>query len=337
MLPTRVALFGLGAIGREAVRLAGAKPRLQVVGAVDRDPAKAGRSLAEVAGLPFPAKTRVHATLAELLAATGPPQVLLHTATSHAALAFEQVRPALEAGTSVVSTCEELIFPRLRSAPETDACDALCRRTGARLVATGVNPGFAMDLLPILASAVSREVTGVYCSRVVDAATRRRPLQAKIGCGLDPDEFRRQWRLGAVGHAGFRQSLALIAHALGWQLDGIDEACEPVIATEPVQTPHFQVEPGQTRGLHQRVVGIVCGVEAIELDLTMALGEPDPHDTVRLGGRPPLELTIPGGTPGDDATVAHLINVIPRLLVAAPGVRLLTELPMAAPEAPRRD
>lgn len=336
MLPVRVAQFGLGPIGLAAVRLAATKPWLEVVGAVDIDPAKHGRTLADATGPAFPARARVHATLAELFAAVGPPDILLHTAGSRASVAFAQIEPALAAGVSVATTCEEMIFPRLRSAAETEAFDTLCRRTGARVVATGVNPGFAMDVLPVVLAAVSREVTGVRCTRVVDASTRRRSLQAKIGSGLAPEAFRERVRRGEAGHAGFQQSLALIAHALGWKLDGIDERCEPVVATASVRTEHFAVEPGQTRGLHQRAVGIVCGVEAIELNLTMALGETSPRDTVRVDGKPPLELTAPGGIAGDEATVAHLINVVPRLLAGAPGVRLLTELPLAAPEARSR-
>ena len=51
-----------------------------------------------------------------------------------------------------------------------------------------------------------------------------------------------------------------------------------------------------------------------------------PHDAIVVKGRPDLNLVLNGGVAGDDATVAALINIVPRLLNAAPGVRLMTEL-----------
>jgi hypothetical protein len=68
------------------------------------------------------------------------------------------------------------------------------------------------------------------------------------------------------------------------------------------------------------------GIEVIHLDLTMALCEPNPHDTVSIEGDPNLTLTFPAGVPGDKATVASLINVVPRLITSRPGMRLMTEL-----------
>jgi len=323
-----IAQFGLGPIGLEAVKLAASRSWLRYVGAVDIDPAKVGRSLADLTGLPELAGCRVYPTLDDLLAATRP-EVILHTASSSARLTLEQVRPALERGLAVASTCEEMLFPRLRAgAALVEAFDELCRRRGGRVTAAGVNPGFVMDVLPLCLTAVSREVDSIYVDRVVDAATRRQPLQAKIGSGQDPKVFRAKFAAGQAGHAGFRESVALIAHALGWPLDAIEETCEPVIAETQLSTQFFDVACGQTRGLHQRALGIVDGLPRITLNLVMALNEPDPHDTLIVRGRPRLQLTLAGGVAGDDATVAALINTVPRILGSGPGVRLPTDLPL---------
>jgi 4-hydroxy-tetrahydrodipicolinate reductase len=324
----KIAQFGLGPIGKESLRLAAERADLEVIGAVEIDPALAGRPAAEALGCPLPTAARIHPTFAALTAHAGLPDVLLHTAGSDATRSFAQVMPALEAGVSVASTCEELIFPRLLAPERTGEIDALCRRTGARLVGTGVNPGFVMDVLPLCLTGVCREVSAVYVERVVDARTRRQPLQAKIGSGQDPAEFRARFAAGTAGHAGFRQSVALLAHGLGWRLDEIRETCEPVVAESRVVTAHFDVAPGRTLGLHQRCVGLAGGETRIRLDLQMYLGAPLPHDAIVIQGRPGLNVHLQGGVAGDDATVAALLNVIPSLLAAAPGVRLLTELPL---------
>jgi len=323
----KVAQFGLGPIGLEALKLAAAQPWLEIVGAVDKDPAKAGRSLTELAGLPALDGLKVAKDLEELFRET-PPELILHTASSSAALSLHQMRPALEFGVSVASTCEELIFPALKAPQVAREYDALCRHTGARVVATGVNPGFVMDVLPICVTGVSRSVEKIEVTRVVDASTRRQPLQAKIGSGQAPEDFGAKLRDGRAGHAGLRESLALVAHAMGWHLDALTEVGLPIVAQRTIRTAFFSVEAGQVCGIHQRAVGSQEGTERVVLDIRMYLDAQNPHDRVVVTGRPPLDVVVNGGVAGDDATVAALVNVVPRLLSAAPGLHLVTDLPL---------
>jgi hypothetical protein len=151
---------------------------LELVVGVDVDPQKSGKSLAEVCGIPSLGHAPVWRTVAELLEKTRP-NIILHTASSSAERSLEQMRPALLQGVSVASTCEELVFPALKSAAVANEFDQLGQKHGARIVGVGVNPGFVMDLLPICLTGVSREVDSIYVERIVDASTRRQPLQAK--------------------------------------------------------------------------------------------------------------------------------------------------------------
>ncbi|MBI2513502.1 MAG: dihydrodipicolinate reductase [Opitutae bacterium] len=321
----KVAQFGLGPIGVESLRFAAQQPWLEVVGAVDNDPAKVGRPLTEITGLGQLDGLRVARDL-DALFREAPPEVILHTASSSAAATLAQMRPALEFGVSVATTCEQMIFPALKEPALVKEFDALCRHTGARVVAAGVNPGFVMDVLPIALTGVSRSVESIFVERVVDAATRRAPLQAKIGSGQEPEEFSDKLRAGRAGHAGLIESAALVAHAMGWPLDSLVEEGEPVLAGREIATPFFTVPTGKVCGIRQRVVGTSGDVERVVLDIAMFLGAPEPHDRIVVRGRPPLDVTIRNGIAGDDATVAALINVVPRLLAAAPGLRLATDL-----------
>ena len=335
MKQIKVIQFGLGPIGIESLKLAAEQSWLEVIGGVDIDPAKVGRTLADLTGITSFGAAKVYDTLESLFAAAGQPDVVLHTAGSSAAVSLAQMKPALERGVSVASTCEELIFPALKTPVIAAEYDELCRRTGARITGTGVNPGFVMDILPICLTGVSREVTSIYVERVVNASTRRQPLQAKIGSGQNPADFRAKFAAGKAGHAGFQQSVALLAHAMGWQLEEIRETCEPVVATSRVVTKFFDVAPGQSVGIHQKCFGLCGGETKIKLDLQMYLDAPLPHDAIVVKGRPDLNLVLNGGVAGDDATVASLINIVPRLLAAAPGVRLMTELAVPAWQNPR--
>lgn len=329
MQKIKVAQFGLGPIGLESLRFAAEQPWIEIVGAVDHDPEKYGRSLVELTGLPMLDGLSLCPTLEELFRETQP-DVILHTASSRAADTLRQIRPALELGLAVATTCEEMIYPALRSPGLAKELGVLCLYTKSRLVATGVNPGFVMDLLPVCLSGVCRTVEAIEVRRVVDAATRRRPLQAKIGAGQDPEEFRTRLATGEAGHAGLRESAALLAQVMGWKLDDLAESGEPIVADRELATEFFRIAAGQTCGIHQRVVGREGSRARIQLDLRMYVGAPEPRDEIRLVGRPGVQAVLPGGVAGDDATVAALIHVVPRLLAAAPGFRLLHELAVPA-------
>jgi len=322
----KIAQFGLGMIGIEALRLAAGKPWIEVVGGVDIDPSKAGRSLASFTGIDSHQHCKVFPTF-DALCDAAKPDVVLHTAGSKAGETFDQIEPIIRAGVSVASTCEELLYPQLREPERSDQFDALCRRFGAGVVGTGVNPGFVMDVLPVCLTGVSRSVESIYVQRIVNASTRRMQLQKKVGSGMDPRQFRELFRAGKAGHAGFRESAALICHCLGWEVEQITQTCEPVIADHDIKTEFFSVKAGLTCGLHQIVEAYVIDrAKPLTMDLQMYLDAKDPHDAVRIKGEPMLDVRIYDGVAGDHATVAALVNVIPRLLRAGGGLHLMTDL-----------
>jgi 4-hydroxy-tetrahydrodipicolinate reductase len=320
----RIAQFGLGPIGIDTLRLLATKRWATIVGAVDIDPAKVGRTLNELGAT---GGQKCFASFDEL-ATSDRPDVVIHTAGSKIGPAIEQIIPIARAGVSVVSSCEELLYPNHRDADAARQLDLVCRQSGARVVATGVNPGFVMDVLPICMTGVSRAVEAIHVQRVVNAITRRGPLQQKIGSGMRPEEFRAMFRAGRAGHAGLPESVSLIAHCMNWRIDSIAETCEPVVADREIQTRFFRVQPGQTCGLHQHAAATIGGRQRITMDLKMYLDAPDPHDALQIVGQPPLDVRINGGVAGDDATVAALVNTVPRAMKVMPGLKLMTDLPL---------
>ena len=326
---TKVAQFGLGPIGIESIRLAVEKDWIEFVGGIDIDPAKVGKTVGQVVGTKTAADAKIYKSFDELWE-TAKPQVVLHTAGSKADVSIGQIKPMAERGVSVVSSCEELLVPKFRAPKLADELDAICKKSGARVLGTGVNPGFVMDLLPICMTGVSRTVDHIYCERVVNATTRREPLQRKIGSGMDPDEMRRLFAAGKTGHAGFLESLALLGHAMGWTFTESYELFEPMIAPYDIITKFFTVRKGQCCGIHQTVIAKTGDVQRVHMDLKMYLDAKDPHDAIKITGDPPLEVRINGGVAGDSATVASLVNAIPRVLKAPPGVLMMTDVAVPA-------
>ena len=324
----RVLQYGVGPIGASIARLMRQKAALEIVGAIDKDPAKAGRDLGEVAGATdAPWGVTVSGDSTHLLAK--PVDVVIHSTSSYLPSVMDQLLECLGAGCCIVSTCEELAYP-YRKHPDLSAqLDAAAKEEGVALVGTGVNPGFVMDKLVLTLSAVSQHVEWAKAVRVVDASKRRLPLQKKIGAGMSPEEFRTQVSVGVIKHHGLPESIAMVADGLGFELDDISETIEPVIAEESVKTEFLEVARGQVAGVHQIARGMNGGTEKIYMELKMFVGAENSADSIELKGEPGLALTIPGGTHGDVATAAVVVNAIPSILAAQSGLRTARDLPLS--------
>ncbi len=330
----RAVQYGVGPIGAAIVRLMREKNAIEIIGAIDSDPAKAGRDLGDVVeGADAPWGVPIVADAAEILGKS--PDVVIHSTSSYLPSVMDQLLACLEAEASVVSTCEELAYP-FRKHPELSAkLDAAAKERGVALIGTGINPGFVMDKLLVTLSAASQTIESARAVRIVDASKRRLPLQKKVGAGMSVEEFRAQVAAGAIKHHGLPESVAMVSDALGLGVDDISETIEPVVARERVKTPFLEVAAGQVAGVHQIARGYAGSKEKIYMELQMFVGATDPGDTVAITGNPNLTMTIPGGTHGDIATASVVVNCIPQILAAPAGLRTSRDLPMAflAPDA----
>ena len=323
----RVIHYGLGPIGLEVVRAAARRPGIVAVGAVDIDPAKTGRDLAEIAELEQPTGVLVRSTLSEVGAAPG--DVALHCTGSSLAQVRPQLEELLQAGLHVVSSCEELAYPVADRRGIGADLDRLAKSKGAAILGTGINPGFAMDALPIFLTTIAQEVRSITVKRVSDAGKRRLPLQKKVGAGLDEEAFNKLVAAGAVRHVGLQESVTMLADSMGWQLERVEEQTGAVIARSKVTTKYLTVEPGQVAGVRQFATGYVGGRAAIKLELQMYVGAMEEGDEVWLEGRPSLHFRCEEGFPGDVATAAIVVNSALRLPNLAPGLWTMNNLPPA--------
>jgi hypothetical protein len=323
----RAIQYGVGPIGASIARLMREKQAIEICGAIDTDPAKAGRDLGEVVGAAdAPWGVKVSADARGVLEQAA--DVVIHSTSSSLPKVMDQLLACLEAEACIVSTCEELSYP-YRTYPELSAkLDAAAKDWGVALVGTGVNPGFVMDKLVVTLAAVSQRIEHARALRIVDASKRRLPLQKKIGAGMTVDEFRAQVAASVIKHVGLPESVAMVADSLNLPVDEITETIEPVVARERVQTEFLTVEAGQAAGVHQIARGVGGGKELVYLELQMYVGAKDPADTVELKGHPNISLVIPGGSHGDIATASVVVNSIPVILDAPAGLRISRDLPI---------
>jgi 4-hydroxy-tetrahydrodipicolinate reductase len=321
----RIVQVGIGPLGRMIAERVEGRTNMAVVAAVDRDPELAGRDLGELctAGGQGVAVSR---TLGEALGRTGADVAVL-TTVSDLKRIVPQIEEILEHGLPVVTTCEELAYPWETDPDSAHRIDRAARHKGVAVLATGVNPGFLMDTLPIVLSAVCQRVDAVKVSRIQDASTRRVPFQRKIGAGLSLEEFEVKRRAGDLRHVGLTESMHMIASRIGWSLDRTEDVITPVVAKRRIEGGSTIVEDGTAAGVQQIGRGFVGSEEKITLTFRASVGEPSPEDSVELIGIPHLVSTIPGGVHGDVATCAITLNAVAQVLRAGAGLRTMADLP----------
>lgn len=318
--------YGIGPIGANIVKLVLQKKGFEYVGAIDIDPNKTGKDLGEIAGTGKMLGVTVSSDAKRILQESGA-DVVVHTTASFLKDIRQQILDVVNAELDIVSTSEELTFPFLKSPEIAKEIDDLAKKKGVTVLATGVNPGFLMDMFPLTVTSVCQDVKGVKVTRIMDASIRRLPFQKKIGAGMTAEEFRKAVAGGRMGHIGLPESIAMIAAGLGWELDDIQQTIEPVIADRPLRTQYLTVKKGQVSGLHQIGKGVMEGRTAITLDFWAHIGATDPRDSIFIEGIPNVDLTIKGGVHGDLATAAMVVNSIPRVIKGPLGLMTMKDLP----------
>ncbi len=325
----RVVLYGVGAIGSRIARFLLEKRGVKIVGAIDVAKDKVGKDLGEVLGigkrLGIIVSKDSKAVLSKACA-----EVVVHATSSYLKDVYPQIAPLAEYGVNVVSTCEELSYPHVSEPELAKKLDALGMKYGVTFLGTGINPGFLMDTLVVTLTGVCQEVKRIRVERVMNAATRRVPFQKKIGAGLTVKEFERKIREKAItGHVGLEQSTGMIAGALKWQLDKIKvDPVEPVIARKNVASEAIKVKRGQAAGLKQSAHGFVGGEERITLEFQAYIGAEEEYDAVTIDGVPPIRQKISPCVHGDLATIAVIVNSIPKVINAPPGLITMKDLPI---------
>jgi 4-hydroxy-tetrahydrodipicolinate reductase len=303
---------------------------VEVVGAATKEPDAVGRRLGDVVG-----SSEVGPVVADDLGAViaQRPAVVVYSTGSFLRDTVDDIVSVAEAGVHLVSPCEELAFPFNRFPTEARRIDDAARRSGAVIVGTGVNPGFIFDALLATATGVCWDVSAVRGRRVVDVIGFGENIHLRLGIGYTEDEFARGHEDGTIaGHVGFPESVEMVCERLGLDLDRpVEETFEPHVAQTAAPTRYGEVAAGRTEGFVQRAVGTVAGEPRVQLELVLHLRPQsagyEPSDTIEIDGLHPVRLALQPGMDAILATSAQLVNAIPVVLAASPGLKSVKDLP----------
>ncbi len=326
-MPTRVMIMGLGPIGAGVARQLAARKNFKIVSAVDIDPAKAGKDVGEVVGLgkktAGQGRGRPRGGDPEDEAGGRGP---LHELVPQEGVAPD--RGGAEAQGPDRLDHRGAVLPLvLQQARLAQKIDALAKKAKVAVVGTGVNPGFAMDALPITLTGDLRAGGRVRVDRVQDARIRRLPFQQKIGSGLTPEQFaekvktlhrapRRADRIG--GDDCRRDGLEARPHH---RRDPAEDRRRPRSRAIP------EVDPGYVCGIIQDGIGYGKGKPVITLHMEAYLGRAgDLRSRARSRARPSSTSRRPAASTATSPPHSITVNSIPKVLAAPPGLHTMRSL-----------
>ncbi len=330
----RVLILGTGQMGSGIARHVLETPGLELAGAYGRRAEREGTDLGRAIGL---GRDLGLAVQSDLPAATkeARPDVAVQATCSRLEEAWPEIAILLRHGVSVVSIAEEMAYPAYGAPAIAEEMAGLARAAGASVVGTGVNPGFVLDLLVVTLTGVCLQVDSITATRVNDLSPYGPTVLDAQGVGLAPEAYAAAQRDGrVVGHLGFPQSLSLIAAALGCSIDRIAQEITPIVSEVPRETALRKVEPGCVAGTHHTAVAYRDGKAFITLvhpqQVRPELAGVETGDRIEIAGRPNLRWAGRPEIPGGEGTAAIAVNMIPRILAAAPGLYTMAELPVPA-------
>lgn len=336
-----IILFGCGALGSRLLRsLESDYALVNVVGAVDNAPTKAGRTLGEVCGTQRFAAVPIAPDLASCLAGlAATPDALIHMTESKPARIEAQLTEALDAGLNVVSAAESMFYPWLRFADFSARLDAKAKEKGVTITGMGINPGFSYDSIPLILARSTSAVTSVTIRRTIDVTGTGPGDIEHVGYGLTPDAFNAGVARGdIVGHMGAPESLALMGEYLGLALEEVRERWELETADFPVDSGDEMLgimEPGRVVGIRQHAEAYSGGACVMRTTLSMYY-QPERFgltecDEIEIEGAMPIRVRIEPAI----QTLFGASNVVASAILptieAAPGLRNALEMPIVGP------
>lgn len=331
----KVAIWGFGAMGGGMAEVLLRKKGVDVVGVCDIHPDRVGKSMFEVLGVPKGDRKDVviKGDITKVIKKESADVVLLCT-DSFTAKTFDKIKLIVELGINVVSTAEEMSYPKAKEPKLAAKIDKLARANGVSVLGTGINPGLMMDLLAILMTGACTDVEYVKCERVNSLSPFGPAVMEEQGVGITLDQFNTQSAAGHLaGHVGFNESVNMICDAIGWKLDkDVEQTMAPIVSKVHRKTKYAEVLPGNVAGCTMKGYGYVDGKLAVEMihpqQIEPELEGTDTGDYVIIKGTPNVNLSNKPEIPGGIGTIAMCINMIPHVINARPGLHTMIDLPV---------
>jgi len=321
---------GLGPMGKLITKLLLKRKNIHLKGVVDIDPQLNGKKLSHFFDIKDEQDLIIESN-SEILISKEKVDVVIIATSSSLKKISPIIKKAVKSGCNVISICEELSYPFQYYPKLSEELHQLAKSQNVSIVGTGINPGYLMDLLPIVITAPCQSVESIKVTRMMNSAKRRESFQRKIGTGLITEEFDQKINNKEItGHVGLIQSIQMIVATLGIEYDEILEFPPKYIISEKEFITSYgeKVPKGYVCGLQSKAIAKKQGKEIILLDFVAFAGNHEEFDSVIIDGNPNIHQKIIGGVHGDVGTAAIVANLIPNIICAKPGLLTMKDLPV---------
>lgn len=351
--PIKVAAIGTGNVGKHALTQLINDPRFELTAVWVSSESKAGKDAAELAGLQDPTGILATTDLDAVLATQ--PACAVYTALADNRLpdALEDYRRILEAGVNVVGSSAVFlqhpwqVLPAELITPIEDAA----RKGSSTIFVNGIDPGFANDLLPMALAGTCQNIQQIRCMEIInyDTYDSAAVMFDVMGFGGSLDETPMLLQPGVLSLA-WGSVVRQLAAGLGIELDEVTETHVRVPAPEDFDIAAGPIAKGTTAAIRFEVRGMQDGEIAVVLehvtrlrdDLCPDWPQPAQHGgsyRIEITGEPSYALDLCLSSPHGDhnhaglvATAARVVNAIPAVIDAAPGIVTARELPLITGE-----
>ncbi|ERJ11614.1 dihydrodipicolinate reductase protein [Haloplasma contractile SSD-17B] len=330
----KVAIWGFGAMGSGMAKMILKKKGFQITGVCDLNPNYIGRNMFDILGLEQGDHPDViiSSDIDKAIPEKSCDLALLAT-DSFTKKAFPKIKVLLEKKVNVISTAEEMAYPKANEPGLTEDMHKIAKENGVTVIGTGINPGMMMDLLVVCLSGVMETVDHVAVKRVNSLSPFGPAVMEEQGVGITKEEFDQGVKDGTLaGHVGFSESINMIADALKWKVDKFEQQMKPIITDVDRKSPYGFAKAGNVAGVNMTAQGYVDGELKINMDHPQQI-EPeqvgsDTGDYITLKGTPNVNMAINPEIDGGIGTIAMCVNMIPHVINANSGLKTMIDLPV---------
>ncbi|MBI9099988.1 MAG: dihydrodipicolinate reductase [Spirochaetaceae bacterium] len=331
----KVLLWGFGAMGSGMAEMLLKKKGVDITGVCDKHPQRVGKSMYELLGTPRGNRAEVIISDdIKSLVREGCVDIALLATDSFTAKAFDKIQFLLENKLNVISTAEEMAYPKASEPELTKQLNTIAKDNGVTVLGTGINPGLIMDLLVVALTGACIDVDEIEAERVNSLSPFGPAVMEEQGVGITQEEFAEGVKNNTLaGHVGFNESVGMIADAIGWKLSGpVKQSMEPIVSNVFRKTKYVEVQPGNVAGCSMKGFGYVGGEEKIRMihpqQVEPQLEGTDTGDYIRIKGTPDIHMAIKPEIPGGIGTIAMCVNMIPHVINARAGLKTMIDLPV---------
>lgn len=337
--------WAIGAVGKHAVRAMHRHPGLEVVGAYTYSDQKAGRDVGEICGI-GPIGVLATSDRDEILALDADCVLYMAQGETNPMGVFDDICRLLASGKSVISTAlTPLIYPRSLGDEVVDMLESACSQGNSSFHGTGIEPGWAAEVLPLTMSTLFGRIDALLVQEVLDYSTYDSAdmLVDIMGFGKTPDDTVPMSDPVAVGMT-FHASLMLLAEGLGATIDDFAPFREVALADEAFDIKACRIEPGTVAAQRYGCSAVIGGRRALTIEHTTRLRDDVAPDWARgrgwkvtVEGEPSMVLESRIATHGEDetdqgclGTAMHAVHAIEPVCAAPAGIRTFLDLPIIA-------